>query len=86
MDDWKNKLTCLTQCTRCHNALNSKDSRILSSYDHEPICMNCKKDEEMRPDYEEISKRMIGQCMIDTELKQEDPEAFCFNHFYPYKC
>jgi len=48
--------------------------------------MACKKDEESRPDYEETSKRMIGQCMIEIELKQQDPESYCFNHFYPYKC
>jgi hypothetical protein len=86
MDDWKHKMTCLTECPRCHKPLHSHDSRILSCYDNEPICMDCKKDEEARPDSEETSKRMIGQCVIETELKQGDPESYCFNHFYPYKC
>jgi len=86
MKEWKNKIICLTECPRCHRHLDQADARILSCYDHEPVCMECKEREEARPDYEDISKRMIGQCMIDTELKQEDPESYCYNHFYPYKC
>jgi hypothetical protein len=86
MDDWKQKITCMTECSRCGRGLGSGDQRILSCYDHEPICIICKKDEERRPDYEEISKKMIGQCMIDAELKQSDPQGYCYNHFYPYQC
>jgi len=86
MDDWKHKMTCLTECPRCHKPLNPHDSRILSCYDNEPICMDFKKGEEARPDYEETSKRMIGRCMTEIELNQGDPESYCFNHFYPYKC
>jgi hypothetical protein len=48
--------------------------------------MDFKKGEEARPDYEETSKRMIGRCMTEIELNQGDPESYCFNHFYPYKC
>ena len=66
--------------------MKSQDLRILSSYDHEPICMDCKKEEEKRPDYEEVSKKVIGSCMADTELEQSDPGGFCFSHFYPFKC
>ena len=79
-------MICSTECTRCHKSLQPGDPRILSIYDHNPICMECKKNEERQADYEEVSKKMIGQCMIDTELKQEDPESYCYNHFYPYKC
>ncbi len=43
MDDWKHKMTCLTECPRCHKPLHSHDSRILSCYDNEPICMDGKK-------------------------------------------
>lgn len=86
MNDWKNKMICLTECPRCKRHLEADDPRILSIYDHEPICMQCKKNEEQQADYEEVSKRMIGQCLADVELKQEDPEAFCYNHFYPYRC
>jgi hypothetical protein len=48
--------------------------------------MTCKKSEEKLPDYEEVSKRMIGQCQAETDLKWSDPEEFCFSHFYAYKC
>ena len=86
MADWKEKLMCATECARCNRKLKGSDKRILSSYDHEAICIRCKSDEEKRPDYEEVSKRMIGQCQTETDLKQSDPEGFCFNHFYAYRC
>lgn len=84
--DWKNKLTCALTCPRCSRSLAPEDPRILSVYDHEPICRTCKKEEEARPDYEEASKNMIGQCMTETELQYSDPGGFCYHHFYPYKC
>jgi len=83
---WAEKLTCAIQCHRCNQELDPRDQRILSVYDHEPICMACKKDEEQRSDYEETSKQMIGQCLIDTEMQYGDPEGYCFHHFYPFKC
>jgi hypothetical protein len=55
-------------------------------YDHKPICMDCKRAEEQKTDYEEVSKRMIGQCLIDTELAYSDPSGYCYHHFYPYTC
>jgi hypothetical protein len=85
-DDWAEKLSCATQCRRCNQKLGPKDQRILSVYDHEAICMGCKSEEETRPDYEEISKQMIGQCLIDTEVQWGDPEGYCFHHFYPFTC
>ncbi len=86
MEDWKEKILCAIQCSRCHSRLKPTDKRILSCYDHEAICIRCKKDEEARPDYEEVAKRMIGQCISEIELKQFDPEAYCYNHFYAYRC
>jgi hypothetical protein len=68
-DEWLEQLSCAIQCPRCDKKLGSDDQRILSVYDHQAICMQCKKDEEQRPDYEAVSKQMIGQCLIDTEMK-----------------
>ena len=44
-ESWKEKLSCATQCHRCNTKLGQKDQRILSVYDHEPICMPCKRAE-----------------------------------------
>ena len=86
VDDWAEQLTCATRCTRCDEKMGADDQRILSVYDHQPICMECKSQEEQRADYEEVTKQMIGQCLIDTEMKWSDPQGFCYHHFYPYKC
>jgi hypothetical protein len=84
---WKEgMLCCETHCPRCNKELNPDQQRILSVYDHKAICMECKKEEEQRPDYGEVSKKMIGQCMIDTELRYSDPGAYCYHHFYPFTC
>lgn len=83
---WKETLTCAIACNRCQRALSPEDPRILSVYDHRPICGACKKEEEARGDYAEVSQRMVGQCMIDTELRQGDPGGYCYHHFYPYTC
>ena len=45
-----------------------------------------KKEEGKRPDYAEVSKRMIGQCLAETELLYGDPGGYCFHHFYPFTC
>ncbi len=84
--DWKEKIMCALECERCHKALKAQDERILSCYDHEAICMECKKEEEQRPDYAQLSQNMIEQCTVDVELKQSDPGSYCYCHFYPYKC
>jgi hypothetical protein len=84
--NWKEQLFCTTTCSRCHKQLTARHMRILSCYDHDAICMTCKRREEKRPDYEEKSKEMIGQCLIDSELSQSDPQGYCYSHFYPYKC
>ncbi len=83
---WEQKLTCATECRKCRRSLNPEDQRILSVYDDEPICMECKRKEEQRPDYEKTSEDMIKQCMVDVELMQSDPGGYCFHHFYPYTC
>ena len=83
---WKKKIACSTRCARCDGALTNEDKRILSVYDHEPICMPCKKEEEARPDYETTAKDMVGTCMAETELLYGDPGGYCFYHFYPFTC
>ena len=84
--DWKEKIMCALECFRCHKRLKPSDERILSCYDHEAICMECKQKEEALPDYEEVSKNMIAQCTVEIEMKQSDPGSYCYCHFYPYKC
>jgi len=85
-ESWEDKLSCAIQCPRCDKKLTATDERILSVYDHEPICMSCKREEEGRPDYAEISKNTIGQCLAETELLYGDPKGYCYYHFYPFKC
>lgn len=85
-DKWESELSCATRCNRCNKALDRSDKRILSAYDHNSICMECKGDEEKRDDYEKVSREMIGQCMADTEMKWGDPGGYCYHHFYPFKC
>ena len=85
-DEWEKQISCAIKCSQCSRKLGQSDQRMLSVYDHQPICLDCKKNEEKRPDYEEASKNMIGQCMADTELLYSDPGGYCFYHFYPFKC
>ena len=85
-DNWEERISCSTECLRCKKRLGQGDERILSVYDHQAICMDCKKNEEKRSDYAEVSKMMIGQCLVDTEERWSDPQDFCFYHFYPFKC
>ncbi|MGB5985895.1 MAG: hypothetical protein WBG37_11365 [Desulfobacterales bacterium] len=86
VDQWQESLTCATACSRCAGQLKGDDLRILSVYDHEPICMACKKKEERRPDYAEIAKGVMGDLMAQTELLYGDPGGYCYHHFYPFKC
>ncbi len=85
-EEWKNKLSCALECMRCGTGLKFQDKRILSVYDHEPICMSCKGKEEKLPDYEETARNLIGTCMADTELMYSDPGGYCYFHFYPFTC
>ncbi len=86
MDQWEEQLTCALACHRCNAALGTQDKRILSVYDHQPICMPCKEKEEQRPDYESVSRQMIGTCMAETETMYSDPGGYCYHHFYPFAC
>ena len=85
-DAWVEKLSCAIQCQRCDRQLAPTDPRILSVYDHEAICTDCKEEEVQKADYEEISKQTIGQCLIDTEIQWGDPQGYCYHHFYPFTC
>ncbi|MGD0022967.1 MAG: hypothetical protein ABSC54_11810 [Smithellaceae bacterium] len=85
-DDWKQKIMCAIECFRCHKSLSLRDERILSCYDHEAICMDCKRREEKLPDYKAISGEILAQCSVEVELTQSDPGSYCHSHFYPYKC
>ena len=85
-NQWENLVSCAVSCSRCDAGLGKGDPRILSVYDHQPICMDCKAAEERRDDYESASREMIGQCLIDTEIQYSDPGGYCYHHFYPYHC
>lgn len=85
--EWEEKLACALECSRCRKSLSPKDQRILSVYDHEAICMDCKRKEEQQPDYKETSIAMVRQCLVDVELMPAgNPGAYCFHHFYPHTC
>jgi len=86
VDKWQEELTCATACSRCTAQLKGDDLRILSVYDHQPICMACKKKEERRPDYKEAAKGVMGSLMAETELMYSDPGGYGYHHFYPYTC
>ena len=85
-DTWEKELACAVGCQRCGTSLTAKDKRILSVFDHQPICMTCKQAEEDKPDYAEASKQMIGTCMMETEVMYGDPGGYCYYHFYPFTC
>jgi len=85
-ENWEKRLSCASQCGRCNHPLEQKDRRILSVYDHQTICMECKNEEEKRPDYDDASKQMIARCMQDTNKPYGDPAGYCFHHFCPFKC
>jgi len=83
---WEDALSCAISCSGCNGPLGPDAKRILSVYDHRPICMDCKKKEEARPDYEAVSREMVGRCMIETEVLYGDAGGYCFYHFYPFAC
>lgn len=85
-DTWEDIISCAVECSRCEKKLGRENKRILSVIDHQPICLECKKQEENRSDYEEKSRKMIGHCMAESEQMYGDPGGYCLYHFYPYKC
>ena len=76
-DNWEEKLACAVACASCKKAIGPQDLRILSSYTHHPICMDCKKIEEKKPYYAEVSQGMIGKCMVETEILYGDKGSYC---------
>ena len=86
MEKWEKQLSCAEECSRCHNPLTNKDRRILSVIDHHPICVDCKKEEEKRADYEDASRQMMAECLEKTSKPYGDPASYCFHHFCPFKC
>lgn len=87
MDEkWKKQLACAEVCPRCNTPLGKKDKRLLSVYDHQPICMDCKSAEEKRPDYEDTTRAMISTCMETENRPYGNPASYCFHHFCPFKC
>ena len=85
-DKWEKDLSCAERCDVCDARLEQSDQRILSVYTHKPICMQCKEKEELQPDYSDVSKGMIAECIRDTGKPYGDPGGYCFHHFYPFTC
>lgn len=83
---WETELACAVNCRRCSQSLAGGDQRILSVFDHQPICLACKEQEEAKPEYADAAKRMIGTCMMETEVMYGDPGGYCYYHFYPFSC
>ncbi len=86
MDQWEKSLACATECSNCGAQLEDRQQRVLSVYTHDPVCMPCKKKEEVRTDYEDTSKQMIARCLSETGRPYGSVGGFCFHHFCPYKC
>jgi hypothetical protein len=84
--NWQKHLACAEQCVRCNESLQTKDRRFLSVFDHQPICVDCKKEEEKRPDYQDASRQLMVECMAETSRPYGDPASYCFHHFCPFKC
>lgn len=85
-DQWEKSLACATECTSCGVQLGKRDQRVLSVYTHEPVCRDCKRKEEVKPDYADTSKQMIAGCLSETGRPYGDVGGYCFHHFCPYKC
>ncbi len=86
MDDWEKELSCAAECPRCEKTLGKKDRRVLSVYDHQPICVDCKQKEETRADYSAVSKQMMARCIEEKGKPFGDAGGYCFHHFCPYTC
>ncbi len=83
--DWFEELICVIRCPRCDKGLGASDPRILSVYDHQAICMECKRKEEKQADYKEVSMQVAEYCLIHSESGKGDPRGYCYHHFYPYQ-
>jgi hypothetical protein len=83
---WQKQLSCASRCQRCAKPLEPKDRRVLSVFDHQPVCLSCKLAEETRADYPDRSKQMIADCIGATGKPYGDPAGYCFHHFLPFRC
>jgi hypothetical protein len=83
---WEKELSCASECGQCGKSLGRKDRRILSVYDHHPICMACKQVEETRADYPDQSKQTVAECIATTGKPYGDTASYCFHHFLPFSC
>ena len=83
---WEKDLACAAACGQCGRPIGGNDARILSVYDHRPVCLDCKREEERRPDYEDRSRAMIAGCIGEPGKPYGDPAGFCFHHFCPFRC
>lgn len=83
---WEKQLSCASRCQRCRKPLERKELRILSVFDHQPICVACKQTEETRPDYPDQSKQTIADCIAATGKPYGDTASYCFHHFLPFRC
>ena len=86
MENWEKHLACAKECSRCNRSLTDKERRILSVIDHQPICLDCKNEEEKKPDYKDASRLMMAECMEQTGRPYGDTASYCFHHFVPFKC
>jgi hypothetical protein len=85
-EQWEKNLACASRCERCGEMLGKKSERVLSVFDHQPICLACKRAEETRPDYQDQSKKMIAGCIAATGKPYGDAASYCFHHFLPFTC
>jgi hypothetical protein len=83
---WERQLSCASRCGRCGKSLERKDQRVLSVFDHQPICAACKQAEETRADYPDQSKQMIAECIGATGKPYGHTASYCFHHFVPFRC
>lgn len=83
---WEKQLSCASRCQRCGNPLGRTEQRILSVFDHRPVCMACKQAEEVRADYPDQSKQMIADCIGTTGRPYGETASYCFHHFLPFTC
>ncbi len=83
---WQKTLSCASRCRSCGNPLAPKDERVLSVFDHHPICTACKQAEETRPDYPDQAKQVVADCIGATGKPYGDTASYCFHHFVPFKC
>lgn len=81
---WEKLLEFAEYCAICSEQFRGNDQRILSVYLHQPICMECKKEEEGQKDYTEASKVMLSECIYRAGQPYEEPESYCLYHFTPY--